>query len=70
MNKNIELQLTDELSKFGLNPSQWMVSRKKANFYTATRKDDPSSLLAGRISFKKSRNQLQTTWKNLEWVLL
>ncbi|WP_413558308.1 hypothetical protein [Bdellovibrio sp. HCB209] len=64
--QNTLLKLQTDLSKFGLNPTEWTIKKIQSVHYLIINKIDDSFALHGMLSFKKST----PTWKSIDLVAL
>lgn len=64
--QNTLLKLQTDLSKFGLNPSEWTLKKIQSVHYLIINKIDESFALYGKLSIKKNT----PTWKSIDLVTL
>ncbi len=64
--QNTLLKLQTDLSKFGLNPTEWTIEKVQAVSYLIRNKIDKSFALYGKLELKKN----SPTWKSIDLVAL
>jgi hypothetical protein len=64
--ENKLLKLQTDLSKFGLNPTEWTIEKVQAVSYLIRNKIDKSFALYGKLELKKN----SPTWKSIDLVAL
>ncbi len=64
--QNVLLKLQTDLSKFGLNPTEWTLEKVQNVTYLIRNKLDESFALYGKLELKKNA----PTWKSIDLVAL